>query len=172
MHDLNSGYATVFNRRHRRSGSLLQGRFQAMMVQEDGYTWTLSRDVHRNPVRAGAVERPEHYSDYQSLSGLTTDQSTALIHQVEAEIGSAHGTDPLASGLVIAGGGIGPLLGARVTIGGSSRVEGDYSGFRLPNFLPGSTPNANSVGIGGGIAMAPAWAGNGCCYILIPGTSI
>jgi hypothetical protein len=38
-----------------------KGRFQAILVQEDGYTWTLSRDVHLNPVRAGAVERPEQY---------------------------------------------------------------------------------------------------------------
>ena len=61
MHDLNSGYATVFNRRHRRSGALFQGRFKAILVQEEGYAWTLSRYVHLNPVRAGAVERPEQY---------------------------------------------------------------------------------------------------------------
>jgi REP element-mobilizing transposase RayT len=34
MHDLNSGYASLFNRRYRRAGSLFQGRFkgQAPMV--------------------------------------------------------------------------------------------------------------------------------------------
>ena len=74
MHDLNSGYATVFNRRHRRSGALLQGRFKAILVQEDGYAWTLSRYVHLNPVRAGAVQRPEQYQwssyrDYLSPKG-------------------------------------------------------------------------------------------------------
>ena len=92
------------------------------------------------------------HSDYQTLTGLTTDQSEAMIHQVEAEIGSAHGTGPLDSGLVIAGGGIGTLLGASVTIGGDSRVDGNYSGFRLSNSTPGGTPNSNSVGIGGGVA--------------------
>ena len=74
MHDLNSGYATVFNRRHRRSGALFQGRFKAILVQEEGYAWTLSRYVHLNPVRAGAVERPEQYPwssyrDYLSPKG-------------------------------------------------------------------------------------------------------
>jgi hypothetical protein len=61
MHDLNAGYATMLNRRHRRSGALPQGRFKAILVQEEGYAWALSRYVHLNPVRAGAVERPEQY---------------------------------------------------------------------------------------------------------------
>lgn len=33
MHDLNSGSASLFNRRHRRSGSLFQGRFKAILVE-------------------------------------------------------------------------------------------------------------------------------------------
>jgi REP element-mobilizing transposase RayT len=33
MHDLNSGYASFFNRRHRRCGALLQGRFKAVPLQ-------------------------------------------------------------------------------------------------------------------------------------------
>ena len=61
MHDLNSGYATLYNRRYRRYGALFQGRFKAIVVQEEGYGWTLSRYVHLNPVRAGAVERPDQY---------------------------------------------------------------------------------------------------------------
>jgi REP element-mobilizing transposase RayT len=61
MHDLSSGYATLFNRRHRRAGALFQGRFKAILLQEDGYDWTLSRYVHLNPVRAGAVKRPHEY---------------------------------------------------------------------------------------------------------------
>ena len=61
MHDLNAGYATMLNRRHRRSGALPQGRFKAILVQEEGYAWALSRYVQLNPVRAGAVERPEEY---------------------------------------------------------------------------------------------------------------
>jgi putative transposase len=71
MHDLNSDYATLFNRRHRRRGALFQGRFKAILVQEECYAWTLSRYVHLNPVRAGAVARPEQYRwssyrDYQN----------------------------------------------------------------------------------------------------------
>ena len=61
MHDLNSGYATLYNRRHRRFGALFQGRFKSILVQDEGYGWTLSRYVHLNPVRAGAAQRPHQY---------------------------------------------------------------------------------------------------------------
>jgi len=61
MHDLNSGYASLFNRRHRRVGSLYQGRFKAILVEDDSYSWELSRYVHLNPVRAKMVARPEDY---------------------------------------------------------------------------------------------------------------
>ncbi|MEW6358166.1 MAG: transposase [Planctomycetota bacterium] len=61
MHDLNSGYATRFNRRHRRSGPLFQGRFKAILVQRDYHYWELTRYIHLNPVRAGMVKRPERY---------------------------------------------------------------------------------------------------------------
>jgi len=61
MHDLNSGYATVFNRRHERPGPLFQGRFKAILVEREAHDWELSRYVHLNPVRAGLVGRPERY---------------------------------------------------------------------------------------------------------------
>jgi len=61
MHDLNSGYATVFNRRHARYGPLFQGRFKGILVEERHHYWELTRYVHLNPVRAGMVARPEDY---------------------------------------------------------------------------------------------------------------
>ena len=61
MHDLNSGYATWFNRRHRRVGALFQGRFKAILVENESYSCVLSRYIHLNPVRAGIVQRPENY---------------------------------------------------------------------------------------------------------------
>ena len=61
MHDLNSGYASTFNRRYRRSGSLFQGRFKAVLVENDSHALELTRYVHLNSVRAGIVDRPEEY---------------------------------------------------------------------------------------------------------------
>ena len=91
---------------------------------------------------------------YHTLTGMTIQQSEALAGKVEAEIAIAHGVDPsqFPPGLVIAGGGIGTLQGARVEITGGSRVDGNYSGFRLANSAPNVTPNSSSVGIGGGVA--------------------
>jgi hypothetical protein len=62
MHDLNSGYATRFNRRHRRVGSLFQGRFKAILVEDESYGWALSRYIHLNPYRAKMVKRPEDHA--------------------------------------------------------------------------------------------------------------
>ncbi len=57
MHRLQTAYTVYFNRRHRRSGHLVQGRFGARLVQEEGYLLKLSRYVHLNPVFVGAVRR-------------------------------------------------------------------------------------------------------------------
>jgi len=67
MHDLNSGYASRFNRRHRRCGGLFRDRFKAVLVENESYALELTRYVHLNPVRARIVERPEEYdwSSYQ-----------------------------------------------------------------------------------------------------------
>jgi putative transposase len=72
MHDLNSGYASFFNRRHRRCGALFQGRFKAVLVEDDTHATELTRDIHLNPVRARIVGRPEDYvwSSYQDYLGM------------------------------------------------------------------------------------------------------
>lgn len=61
MHDLNSAYVSVYNRRHRRCGPLLQGRFKGILVQNKYHYWELTRYVHLNPVRAGLADVPEEY---------------------------------------------------------------------------------------------------------------
>ena len=61
MHDLNSGYATGFNRRHGRVGPLFQGRFKAILVEGGAHEWELSRYIHLNPVRAGLAADPTGY---------------------------------------------------------------------------------------------------------------
>ena len=48
---LQTTYTVRFNRRHRRSGHLFQGRFQAQLVDAEEYGRWLVRYVHYNPVR-------------------------------------------------------------------------------------------------------------------------
>jgi REP-associated tyrosine transposase len=45
MHDLESGYASLFNRCHERSGALFQGRFHDVVVENEMHAWELSRYV-------------------------------------------------------------------------------------------------------------------------------
>ncbi len=51
MRHFNISYTGYFNRRHRRSGHLYQGRFKAIVVEAESYLLELSRYVHLNPIR-------------------------------------------------------------------------------------------------------------------------
>jgi len=57
MHKLQTAYTVYYNRRHRRAGHLMQGRFGAQAVQGDAYLLKLSRYVHLNPVAVGPLAR-------------------------------------------------------------------------------------------------------------------
>ena len=54
-------YTNRFNSLNSHSGHLFQGRFKSMIVQNDAYLLRLSYYIHRNPVRAGIVERLADY---------------------------------------------------------------------------------------------------------------
>ncbi|MCU0978342.1 MAG: transposase [Pirellulaceae bacterium] len=58
MRDFESGYATLFNRRHERGGHLFQSRFHAVIVENDGHSWELTRYIHLNSFRAGLMKSP------------------------------------------------------------------------------------------------------------------
>jgi putative transposase len=55
MAQLNGAYTQEFNRRHGRSGHLLQGRYKAILVDKEAYLLEVSRYIHLNPVRVGEV---------------------------------------------------------------------------------------------------------------------
>ncbi|MBI2988189.1 MAG: hypothetical protein HYY45_15595, partial [Deltaproteobacteria bacterium] len=55
----NVSYSAFYNRRHRRVGHLYQGRFKAIVVEADSYLLELSRYVHLNPVRVGAMRQKD-----------------------------------------------------------------------------------------------------------------
>ena len=54
-------YARRLNNRRKRSGHLFQGRFKAMLVENDAYMVQLSCYIHRNPLRAKMVRRLIEY---------------------------------------------------------------------------------------------------------------
>jgi REP element-mobilizing transposase RayT len=53
---LNVSYGVWFNRRHDRVGHLFQGRFKAVVVEEDAGWQEVARYVHLNPVRVAAMK--------------------------------------------------------------------------------------------------------------------
>jgi REP element-mobilizing transposase RayT len=72
MRQVNGVYTQAFNRRHKLSGHLFQGRFKAILVDRDSYLLEVCRYVDLNPVRASMVKRPEAHawSSYRALAGL------------------------------------------------------------------------------------------------------
>jgi REP element-mobilizing transposase RayT len=72
MRQLNGVYTQEFNRRHRRTGHIFQGRFKAILVERDAYLLELARYVVLNPVRAKMVRRAQDWpwSSYRATAGL------------------------------------------------------------------------------------------------------
>ncbi len=80
MHRLQTAYSVYFNRRHKRSGHLFQGRFGARVVRGETYILRLSRYIHLNPVATRAAKkfplreridtlRKNRWSSYRSYIG-------------------------------------------------------------------------------------------------------
>ncbi len=72
MQRLLTAYSQYHNRKHRKSGHLLQGRYKAILCQSDQYLAELVRYIHLNPVRAKMVRRPQDfpYSSHRAYLGL------------------------------------------------------------------------------------------------------
>ena len=58
MQQLNSSYAQWFNRRHKKVGHVLQGRYRAQLVDSTEYFLRAMRYIVRNPVESGYVAEP------------------------------------------------------------------------------------------------------------------
>jgi REP element-mobilizing transposase RayT len=55
MRKLMTGYATLYNRRHKRAGHLFQNRYRSIVCEEASYFFRLVSYIHLNPIRAGLV---------------------------------------------------------------------------------------------------------------------
>ena len=69
---LHGTYTQYFNRRHRRVGHVLQGRFKSLLVEKENYLQELCRYVVLNPVRARLVQTTQDWpwSSYGQTVGL------------------------------------------------------------------------------------------------------
>lgn len=75
MHGLGQRYASYFNRRYSRTGTLWEGRFKSCVVDSSRYVLACYRYIEMNPVRAGMVSHPREYawSSFNGNSGAQTD---------------------------------------------------------------------------------------------------
>lgn len=71
MRQLNGVYTQAYNRRHKKTGHLFQGRYKSILVDEESYLLELSRYIVLNPVKAGMVNSVGQWkwSSYQATVG-------------------------------------------------------------------------------------------------------
>lgn len=71
MREVNGIYTQAFNRRHKRVGHVLQGRYKAVLVDKDSYLLDLSRYIVLNPVRARLCPTTADWpwSSYRAVMG-------------------------------------------------------------------------------------------------------
>lgn len=73
MRELGQRYVPAFNRKHRRTGTLWEGRFKSCLVDSERYLLTVHRYIELNPIRAAMTALAEEYrwsSVYASLGIL------------------------------------------------------------------------------------------------------
>ncbi len=64
-------YSSAFNTIYNHTGTLFEGPFQSILVDKNEYLLHLCRYIHRNPLEAGLVVKPEQwrYSNYAEFVG-------------------------------------------------------------------------------------------------------
>lgn len=61
MRHIGGVYTQYFNRRYRCDGQLFRGRYKSILIEVDQYLLHLVRYIHKNPLKAGLVDRLEKY---------------------------------------------------------------------------------------------------------------
>ena len=64
LRNFQDSYAKYFNIKHQRSGSLFQGRFKAVLIEDDAQLLHLSRYIHLNPYSSFIVRNKKSLSNY------------------------------------------------------------------------------------------------------------
>ncbi len=89
MQNIAQRYTHWFNKRYDRVGHLFQGRYKAILVDEDAYLLELIRYIHLNPVRANIVTDPIDYllSSHAAYAGHVKPPSWLTVHRCLGHFG-------------------------------------------------------------------------------------
>jgi putative transposase len=90
MQALGRYYVRYFNKIHKRTGTLWEGRFKSCLVDTENYFLIVSRYIELNPVRAKMVSRPEEYS-WSSYHHNALNKKLKLItpHSIYCQLGDS-----------------------------------------------------------------------------------
>jgi len=93
MRQLNGVYTQTFNRRHRRIGHLLQGRYKAILIQKDSHLLEVCRYVVLNPVKAKLVQSPKEWpwSSYRATAGIEKPHACLTTAWILSQFGVREG---------------------------------------------------------------------------------
>jgi len=79
MRHFNISYTSAYNRRHRRSGHLYQGRYKAFLIDADSYLVAVSRYIHLNPIRLKKYCRYSAQAQWAELQKYTDSSLAGFI---------------------------------------------------------------------------------------------
>jgi putative transposase len=84
MQWLKTSYGMWFNRRAHRVGPLFQGRYKAELFEGRVQAWPITRYVHLNPVRVGALGLGKSARRREAMGGINV--GTDLVRRRQAEL--------------------------------------------------------------------------------------
>jgi REP element-mobilizing transposase RayT len=96
MHYLNASYTNWFKVKHSLVGVVFQGRYKAILVDEEAYARTLAAYIHLNPVRAGIIDDVGRYP-WSSYLNITRSRPSRLERLDPSFILSLFGAEPVAA---------------------------------------------------------------------------
>ena len=67
-------YVMYFNKKYERVGTLFQGKYKAIMIENDNYFLHLSRYIHLNPAHIGSDPKTYRWSSYSYYLGQSSAQ--------------------------------------------------------------------------------------------------
>ncbi len=79
MQCINTCYAHYFNKKFKRTGHVLQGRYKSIIIKDNEYLLHLSRYIHMNPVKAGLCKRAEDYKYSSARDYLQGNKADDLV---------------------------------------------------------------------------------------------
>ena len=81
MRHINGVYTQKYNFRHGCDGTLFRGRYKSILVDADNYLLELVRYIHRNPLRAGLVEKLSQYKWSSHKAYLSGSEKWDWVHK-------------------------------------------------------------------------------------------